>query len=221
MLLLMLALLCGLAPAGVYGQIGAADPSQDDPFAFEYLYDLNTGELYLGSSASIPPTDAPSGDLVVDGQSTGQPAGVRAYVYSCTSCDDRDALSIAWLETFTIETRETMRRDMKRMQQYIYRDLQLTPLKGHLVAKYKKHPLPLEWVDLASEQGSEIVSFRPTCADGQPAERCRPAPPAEQEQVGRSTPRGYVFAAIGAVVLLAISIAYAGVRRLLRKRSQA
>ena len=47
-----------------------------------YFYDLGAGKLFTGSVNEAGPIDPPSKTFMAD----GQPAGVRAAVYSCDSC---------------------------------------------------------------------------------------------------------------------------------------
>lgn len=59
-----------------------------------YFYDLNTGELFPASAGSIPPIEAPSGNLP-----DGQPAGVRAHVLQYFTEDSRQGEPfVGWLE---------------------------------------------------------------------------------------------------------------------------
>jgi hypothetical protein len=59
-----------------------------------WFYDLNTGELFLAKSGSIPPIEAPSGPLA-----NGRPAGVRAHVFTYVYEPNESERFIGFLET--------------------------------------------------------------------------------------------------------------------------
>ena len=58
-----------------------------------WFYDLNTGKLFVAKSDKVPPIKAPSGPLA-----NGQPAGVRAYVFSYEDESDESTRFIGFLE---------------------------------------------------------------------------------------------------------------------------
>lgn len=58
-----------------------------------WFYDLNTGELFVARSEQIPPIEAPSGPLP-----NGEPAGVRAYVFSFSNEPNESNRFIGFLE---------------------------------------------------------------------------------------------------------------------------
>jgi hypothetical protein len=60
----------------------------------EWFYDLNTGQLFAADKEHIPPIEAPSGPLP-----DGQPAGVRAYVFSYVEEPNESERFIGFLET--------------------------------------------------------------------------------------------------------------------------
>ena len=51
-----------------------------------YYFDLNTSEVFAAPPSHVVPVEAPSGPT-----SKGKPAGVRAHVFACGSCDDSEA----------------------------------------------------------------------------------------------------------------------------------
>jgi len=55
-------------------------------------YDTGTSELYGDASPELSPIQAPSGK-----------DGVKAYVFSCTSCEDKGSRFIGYLEKYTDE----------------------------------------------------------------------------------------------------------------------
>lgn len=60
-----------------------------------WYFDLNTQQLFAAAD-QVPPIAAPSGPI------DGKPAGVRAYVYACGTCDPATNKT-GWLETFPPE----------------------------------------------------------------------------------------------------------------------
>jgi hypothetical protein len=58
-----------------------------------WFYDLNTGKLFAAAADEAGPVEAPSGPLP-----SGEPAGVRAYVYSYNLEPRREDLVIGYLE---------------------------------------------------------------------------------------------------------------------------
>ena len=57
-----------------------------------YFYDRNTGELFAAPDELNGPIEAPSGSF------QGQPAGVRAHVFTCGSCYVEEDRFVGWLE---------------------------------------------------------------------------------------------------------------------------
>lgn len=78
--------------------------SEEAPKVIEYkkgwFYDLNTGKLFVAKSKLIPPIEAPSGPL-----ENGEPAGVKAYVFSYKHEPNESERFIGFLETFTPEAK--------------------------------------------------------------------------------------------------------------------
>lgn len=58
-----------------------------------YFYDLGTGKLFSGPLNEIGPIEPPSKSSLP----SGQPAGVRAMVYSCGSCDGERFIGYLYL----------------------------------------------------------------------------------------------------------------------------
>ena len=68
-------------------------PATSPPrIAQAWFYDLNTGDLFLAPADSEDPIRTTSGDF------EGHPAGVRAMVFSCGSCNKADERFVGWLE---------------------------------------------------------------------------------------------------------------------------
>ncbi|MFA5293415.1 MAG: hypothetical protein WC496_10320 [Phycisphaerae bacterium] len=66
-----------------------------------WFYDLNTNELFIRNDDRIPPIDAPSGKLP-----DGEPAGVKAYVFTYFSDPNDSELFIGFLEKYTPQGKE-------------------------------------------------------------------------------------------------------------------
>lgn len=89
-----------LIVSGFFGS-GGGD-SRRKPIVKVYYYNLNDGKLFEADRESISPMAAP-------GQgASDEPAGVRAYVYSCTNCADASTHFVGWLERYTPEARQTL-----------------------------------------------------------------------------------------------------------------
>ena len=56
-----------------------------------WFFDLNTGRLFKAPRDNFLPMETESGPF------EGAPAGVRAHVFSCTGCSDREEAFIGWL----------------------------------------------------------------------------------------------------------------------------
>ncbi len=78
-------------------------PRQPRLITKAYYYDVVSGRLYPGPLQDTPPIPTPDGNM-----KNGVFAGVRANVFSCTSCDDEKARVIGYLETYTQEAREAL-----------------------------------------------------------------------------------------------------------------
>jgi hypothetical protein len=87
-----------LAAFQVYRVLRPATPTVS-PWAKVWCYDLSTGRIMVGTERDVPPfsTAKPRAD--------GSPAGVRAEVYSCGSCDDESQRFVGWLWMFNADAR--------------------------------------------------------------------------------------------------------------------
>lgn len=75
-----------------------------------WFYDLNTGRLFVGSINAIPPIPAPSGP-----RPDGSPAGVRAHVYTCTTCTEAER-KMVYLESRTMESQQLLQATQRRRE---------------------------------------------------------------------------------------------------------
>ena len=67
-------------------------PASPPRISQAYFYDLNTSTLFLAPADSDVPLTTDSGEY------QGHPAGVRAVVFSCGSCNDEQQRFVGWLE---------------------------------------------------------------------------------------------------------------------------
>ncbi len=140
-----------------------------------YFYDLETGLPFEGPISQVPPVPAPSGKTV-----DGSPVGVRAYVYTCSSCSKEADRFIGYLETSS-EDAKVAAADLEKFENGqptstgapgSLEDYQRRIDEGHQVAKPDK---PITWVTANSHEGALIVLARQSrCPDGKPATECFP-----------------------------------------------
>ena len=64
-----------------------------------YFLDLSTQSLFAADADQFPPIIGPSAAMGTD----GVPTAVRAYVFTCGSCDDASQRFVGYLETLTPE----------------------------------------------------------------------------------------------------------------------
>jgi hypothetical protein len=135
-----------------------------------WFYDLNTGQLFVGKDNQIPPIEAPSGPLRIESASgplrEGEPAGVKAYVYSYAPEPNESERFIGFLETSV--PREIMKRvesikpEADRTEQWGY---------GRLVRRLKDK----RWVLGDSNEGRAILKeFSLPNKTGEIARYCPP-----------------------------------------------
>ncbi len=174
-----LAVTCGalatLVTSMYYLQATMSSPVYKPPTT-AYFYDTVTSELFPAKIDDIPPIPTPAGSSLED-----HPTGVRAHVFSCTSCADISTRYIAYLETYTDEGREAQillnRQAMSTATNESIQETsevdQITRIEnGHLVASIQD---PKTWFKENSEQGSALVSKAfSQCAPGQFPIQCLP-----------------------------------------------
>ncbi len=126
-----------------------------------WFYDLNTGELFAGDVAELPPITAPSGDLK---NSKGTPAGVLASVIRIEGDKNK---KIAFLQAYT--------PDAKKMIEASRQSQGGTPadyekiMAGTMVALPPAKPGdPIKWVAMSSPDGYKITMAMETIAGGKP-----------------------------------------------------
>lgn len=75
-----------------------------------YFYDLNSGQLFVEQSNLIAPIASPT-----DTGEEREPNGVRAFVFTCTSCDDEASRFIGWLEKYSPAAKAMLEMPMEEM----------------------------------------------------------------------------------------------------------
>jgi hypothetical protein len=103
-------------------------PSPPAPIKEVFYYDVMTGKLFPAPVEEYPPIATPDGSMLA----SGQPAGVKANVFSCTRCREGDWY-IGYLETYLPQAREIQIRqaeEMKKMAEQPLPDPAATPAPG-------------------------------------------------------------------------------------------
>lgn len=148
-----------------------------------WYVDLNTNTLFAAEGTEIPPIDAPSGELLEDGEA----AGVVAHVFCCSedpeekvcpNCADLEAktseqleemdLFVGYYEKLVPETKDFLEEQAKKHgRQPYYGNLP----GGRLV----RLPDDEEWYDAMTPFGMEIEqSGSRRCGDPRKVRFCRP-----------------------------------------------
>lgn len=119
-----------------------------------YYYDLSTGQLFTGPSNQLAPIEAPSGPY------NGKPGGVRAFVFSCTDCDDESTHFIGWLDMYTPEAKEALANPTAEMGA----SFELYE-RGHLVKRVEDET----WVSANDPEGFRVMeAISQECPGGRP-----------------------------------------------------
>jgi hypothetical protein len=139
-----------------------------------YYYDLQTDKLFVDRAEKVAPIQSPMGEGKLE---SGMPAGARAYVFSCGSCDDASERFVGYLE---IEHRSAYEGQQKLEEAKIGSTV---ALDEEQLAAWKKGPLARRprgprtgWTPVHSERMREILSELRTRCDGRLPRRCRPHP---------------------------------------------
>lgn len=105
-----------------------------------WFYDLNTGQLFVGSGQEIGPIKAPSGPLP-----DGEPAGYRAYVYSYLRDPNEAERFVAFLEKADPNTApEKLTWDRRNLEEWA---------RGRLIRRVGADT----WVKPTSARGRQIM----------------------------------------------------------------
>lgn len=130
--------------------------------AMAYFYDLNTGDTFTAPATERGPLETESGPC------EGHPAGVRAHVYACQSCDDPQRRFVAWVE---IPIEILAAADAEKYHPYLERD----NTEGEIASTMVRRPDDAQWVPADSLQALQIFEqIDGACAPGEDIFRCRP-----------------------------------------------
>jgi len=140
------------------------------PERLAYYYDLNTGELFAAAAELTAPIRAPSGAV----RGTDEPAGVRAYVYTC---GDQPSQYIAWLEKSS-QTAQAAKNDGSAGRTHpvlLELDAGAGASSTWVALVDVESGAPIEWQPAGSQAGIGIVrgAVR-ACPSGLPARLVHP-----------------------------------------------
>ncbi len=118
---------------------------------YEWWYDLDSKSFFQGPVGDLPPIASKS----------GPDKGLKAYLYTCSSCDDKASRFVGYLEMYTPEAK-AVRSDRAREDVF---------MAGQLIRK----PDDAQWVPLRSEQGKALMNELMTKkCEGKPPTSCNP-----------------------------------------------
>ena len=132
-----------------------------------WFYDLNTGKLFPGPIDAIPPIPAPSGPLP-----DGQPAGARAYVYTCKTCSAADRV-ITFVETCSPEVQAQLVQQQHSPTGLFY-DTGMALNQG--VGVFLKRPGDTQWIEEVKPEAImlRIEELNKICPPGKYGKQCFP-----------------------------------------------
>jgi len=116
---------------------------QVDTSEKEWFYDLKHHNLFVVKSGQLPPIEAPSGPLA-----NGEPAGVRAYVFTYSDDPNTTDTFIGFLETIDPNVDKSTIGPM---------DLRVSGAEMFTKGRLIRRPKDKEWVEANSEKGREIL----------------------------------------------------------------
>jgi hypothetical protein len=136
--------------------------SQGDGPKNLWFYDLNTGSLFVGDVALLPPTEAPSGEL--RGAPAGTAAGVLASVIKIEGQDER---KIVFLQKYQPDIKAAIAsaRENTNVPPADYEKIRDRTLVARPPAKAGD---PIQWFAMSSPDGQKIITETETLADGKP-----------------------------------------------------
>jgi hypothetical protein len=116
---------------------------QVDTSEKEWFYDLKHRSLFTANSGQLPPIEAPSGPLA-----NGEPAGVRAYVFTYSNDPNTTDTFIGFLETTdpNVDKSTIGPMDLRVIGSEIFAN-------GRLIRRVKDK----EWVEANSQEGRAIL----------------------------------------------------------------
>lgn len=152
--------LIGVAVALVLAR-GSTGPQQYAENGTYYM-DMTSGDLFVAGADATPPVAAPSGG-----------DGVRAHVYSCSSCSESNR-EVLYIEKLTDKARTLTASDDAEDAK------PLTPMQmaqvqtGILVATPATGGTEPNWVSASSEEGMALIDKAQKHCSGKAAKRCNP-----------------------------------------------
>jgi hypothetical protein len=116
---------------------------QADTSEKQWFYDRNHRRLFVAKSGKLPPIEAPSGPLA-----NGEPAGVRAYVFTYSDDPNTTDTFIGFLETTdpNVDKSSIEPTDLKVSGAEMF-------AKGRLI----RRPEDKKWVPANSQEGKAIL----------------------------------------------------------------
>jgi hypothetical protein len=116
---------------------------QVDTSEKEWFYDLKHRRLFIVKKGPLPPIEAPSGPLT-----NGEPAGVRAYVFTYSDDPNTTETFIGFLETTdpNVDKSSIGPMDLRVSGAEVF-------TKGRLIRRVKDK----EWAEANSEEGRAIL----------------------------------------------------------------
>lgn len=130
---------------GLFVVIPRAQREGPEP-EFNYFLDTSTGELFSVSSIEPPPVSAPSGGV-----------GLRAYVFSCESCDEPDSRFVGYVERFTREARIKRREALERIQMGFDDETSEILLAESETGRFIRRPDEAQWYAADSPEATAIM----------------------------------------------------------------
>lgn len=137
-----------------------------------WYYDLNTKTTFIAKQTHLPPVEGPTGPAPDQ-----SPAGVWAYVYTCSTCDEPKNRFIAWIEKLTPQAKSELHALITPMkgghaELNPFETLNLWDQEGRLIASPEK---PTRWFVMDSEEGAALrAESLARCGAGVEPKQCPP-----------------------------------------------
>ena len=139
-------LLCAVGLAAKY--LMSSGEVQGRSVETEWFFDEDAGTLFAGPVKQISP-------ITVDGRK-----GVRAFVYSCGSCDDEAARKIVYVERYTEDVHQKL--------------VNGEPVDAFAtLAAHQVRTIDGEWLHVNTDEGSKVQGRFLDCSGAKPV-RCFP-----------------------------------------------
>lgn len=132
----------------------------------DYFYDLDTGELFTAPRDQLAPFPAPGGGTAV-----------KATVFSCESCDNRDTHFIGWLERYSDEAKTLMRTERQSETDDVDPKFNEAMAEGHQIAFIDDAGGELTWQSSSDPQVvAQMRHVLTRCEGVRRTEACNPHP---------------------------------------------